>query len=41
MNGFAQNITNITDKVMTDNFKSETTYTGYVEALNEKQLRNI
>jgi len=37
MNGFAQNITNITEKVMTDNFKSETTYTGYVEALNEKQ----
>jgi hypothetical protein len=36
MNGFGQNITNITEKIMTDNFKSETTYTGYVEALNEK-----
>jgi hypothetical protein len=36
MNGFGQNITNITEQIMTDNFKSETTYTGYVEALNEK-----
>ena len=41
MNGFGQNITNITEQIMTDNFKSETTYTGYVEALNEKQQRQI
>ncbi len=40
MNGFGQNITNITDQMITDNFKSETTYTGYVEALNEKQQRH-
>ena len=36
MKNFGQNITNITEQIMTDNFKSETTYTGYVEALNEK-----